>query len=49
MRRLYRPVGRKEWELIEATKRHAFPPRLGWQPIFYPVLNQAYAEQIARD
>lgn len=24
-----------------------FPPRLPEQPIFYPVLNQAYAEQIA--
>ncbi|GAB5493890.1 MAG: hypothetical protein Phog2KO_41050 [Phototrophicaceae bacterium] len=27
----------------------AFPPRLDWQPIFYPVLNRGYAEQIARD
>ena len=26
-----------------------FPPRLPEQPIFYPVLNQAYARQIARD
>ena len=25
----------------------AFPPRLEWQPIFYPVLNRPYAEQIA--
>jgi hypothetical protein len=25
----------------------SFPPRLFWQPIFYPVLNQLYAEQIA--
>lgn len=49
MKRLFRPVGIKEWELIEATARKAFPPRLDWQPIFYPVLNQAYAEQIARD
>lgn len=49
MRTLYRPVGIKEWELIEAAERKAFPPRLDWQPIFYPVLNQAYAEQIARD
>jgi hypothetical protein len=49
MRRLYRPVGLKEWQLIEAAERKAFPPRLDWQPIFYPVLNQAYAEQIARD
>lgn len=26
-----------------------FPPRLPEQPIFYPVLNEAYATQIARD
>ncbi len=26
-----------------------FPPRLPEQPIFYPVLNFEYAEQIARD
>jgi len=27
----------------------AFPPRLFWQPIFYPVLNEQYASQIARE
>jgi hypothetical protein len=27
----------------------AFPPRLPAQPIFYPVLNREYAEQIARE
>lgn len=26
-----------------------FPPRLPDQPIFYPVLTEAYAVQIARD
>ena len=26
-----------------------FPPRLFWQPIFYPVLDLDYATQIARD
>lgn len=26
-----------------------WPPRLQHQPIFYPVLNRAYAQQIARD
>ena len=45
--KLYRPVGLKEMELIAERKYTAFPPRLEWQPIFYPVLNQAYAEQIA--
>jgi hypothetical protein len=46
---LYRPVGTKELELIEATGWRAFPPRLPEQPIFYPVTNEAYATQIARD
>ncbi|MBW8684347.1 ADP-ribosylation/crystallin J1 [Chitinophaga rhizophila] len=44
---LYRPTGLKELELIAATDFKHFPPRLSWQPIFYPVLNQQYAEQIA--
>jgi hypothetical protein len=46
---LYRPVGLKELELIAASGYIAFPPRLPEQPIFYPVLNFDYAEQIARD
>ncbi len=46
---LYRPVGQKELDLIAESGFAAFPPRLSWQPIFYPVLNQVYAEQIARD
>jgi hypothetical protein len=46
---LYRPVGPKELALIEASGWKAFPPRLPEQPIFYPVLNEAYAIQIARD
>jgi hypothetical protein len=45
--RLYRPVGLKEMELIAETDYKLFPPRLEWQPIFYPVMNQEYAEQIA--
>lgn len=44
---LYRPVGQKELDLIIASVHKYFPPRLEWQPIFYPVMNQAYAEQIA--
>ena len=44
---LYRPIGLKEFILIAATDFKSYPPRLSWQPIFYPVLNQAYAEQIA--
>jgi hypothetical protein len=46
---LYRPTGTKELALIEASGFTAFPPRLPEQPIFYPVTNEAYAIQIARD
>jgi hypothetical protein len=46
---LYRPVGQKELELIEQSGWTAFPPRLPHQPIFYPVLSEGYAVQIARD
>src|SRR5436309_12744923 len=46
---LYRPVGPKELELIAASRYREFPPRLPGQPIFYPVLNEEYARQIARD
>ncbi|MFB2983747.1 hypothetical protein [Microseira sp. BLCC-F43] len=46
---LYRPVGLKELELIAQSDFKAFPPRLPEQPIFYPVLNFEYAEQIARN
>src|SRR5437016_14515549 len=46
---LYRPVGPKELELIAASGFRTFPPRLLEQPIFYPVLNEEYARQIAQD
>ncbi len=46
---LYRPVGPKELMLIEESGWKKFPPRLFWQPIFYPVTNEEYAIQIARD
>jgi hypothetical protein len=46
---LYRPVGTAELELIAASGSRAFPPRLPEQPIFYPVLEESYATQIARD
>ena len=44
---LYRPVGQKELDLIKESGYKKFPARLEWQPIFYPVMNQVYAEQIA--
>ena len=46
---LFRPVGVEELRLIAASGYRAFPPRLVDQPIFYPVMNFEYAEQIARD
>ena len=46
---LYRPVGLYELKLITDTGYAAFPPRLPEQPIFYPVLNFDYAEQIAQN
>lgn len=46
---LYRPVGQKELDLIAESGYRRFPPRLPQQPIFYPVLNEEYATQIACD
>jgi hypothetical protein len=46
---LFRPVGDAELVLIRASGWRDFPPRLPEQPIFYPVLNEEYATQIARD
>jgi hypothetical protein len=46
---LYRPVGPEELALIRQSGMRAFPPRLPEQPIFYPVLSEAYAVKIARD
>lgn len=44
---LYRPIGEKELILIAESGFKTFPPRLEWQPIFYPVLNEQYACEIA--
>ncbi|MEX2120567.1 MAG: hypothetical protein WD847_13315 [Pirellulales bacterium] len=46
---LYRPVGRQELDLIRESGWRKFPPRLFWQPIFYPVLTEDYAMRIARE
>ncbi len=46
---LFRPVGPAELHLIQASEYREFPPRLPGQPIFYPVLHEEYAIQIARD
>jgi hypothetical protein len=44
---LYRPTGADELQLIIESGMKRFPPRLYWQPIFYPVLNFQYAAEIA--
>ena len=44
---LYRPVGKAEYELIAQSGFSDYPPRLPEQPIFYPVLNERYAREIA--
>ena len=46
---LYRPTGPKELELVAESGYTAWPPRLPEQPIFYPVTNEQYAIEIARD
>lgn len=45
---LYRPVGGLEHHLIRQSGNKRFPTRLAHQPIFYPVLDEEYATQIAR-
>ena len=44
---LFRPVGLLELELIANSNYSRFPPRLPEQPIFYPVLEESYAIEIA--
>ena len=46
---LWRPVGRNELARIRESGLRRFPLRLEGRPIFYPVRNFEYAEQIARD
>ena len=46
---LYRPTGPKEWKLVQDSGCKGWPPWLPEQPIFYPVTNEQYAIEIARD
>ncbi len=46
---LYRPTGLAELRLVFQSQMKRWPPRLPEQPIFYPVLDLSYAQQIARD
>ena len=45
---LYRPTGPEEMELLKAAAFRRWPPRLPEQPIFYPVTNELYAQEIAQ-
>ncbi len=45
----YRPTGPHELALVRESGFRRWPPRLPEQPIFYPVCNEDYAVQIARD
>jgi hypothetical protein len=46
---LYQPVGMEELQQIMASDWKAFPPHDPEQPIFRPVLDEAFAAQLARD
>jgi hypothetical protein len=46
---LFRPTGPEELELVKTSGFRKWPPRLPEQPIFYPVTNEQYAVEIARD
>ena len=46
---LFRPTGPKELALVRESGFTKWPPRLPDQPIFYPVTNEEYAVEIARD
>jgi hypothetical protein len=46
---LYRPTGPKELASVRDSGFTKWPPRLPEQPIFYPVTNEQYAIEIARD
>ena len=46
---LFRPVWQAELDLREASSWRDFPPRLPFQPSFYPAVQLECARQIARD
>ena len=46
---LFRPTGLNELKLVHESGMKTWPARLPGQPIFYPVMNREYAQQIARD
>jgi hypothetical protein len=44
---VFRPIGPEERQLLAASGWKRWPPRLPHQPIFYPVTNEQYAQEIA--
>lgn len=46
---MFRPTGPQELALVAESGHRRWPPRLPDQPIFYPVTNEQYAVEIARD
>lgn len=46
---MFRPTGPAELALVAQSGYRRWPPRLPDQPIFYPVTNEQYAVEIARD
>ena len=46
---MFRPTGPEELALVAQSGWRRWPSRLPEQPIFYPVTNREYAEQIARE
>ncbi|AKJ31097.1 DUF4291 domain-containing protein [Caldimonas brevitalea] len=46
---MFRPTGPEELALVAQSGFKRWPPRLPDQPIFYPVSNEPYAIEIARD
>lgn len=44
---LYRSVGPGQLKCIVESGWKKFPPRLHWQPYFYPMLHEAFAHKIA--
>ncbi|MBS1721261.1 MAG: hypothetical protein JST35_12520 [Armatimonadetes bacterium] len=43
---LFRPCNQAEWDLVVASGCKRWPPRLPIQPIFYPVTNLRYAQEV---
>ena len=43
---MFRPIGPGEYDLLLENDFSSWPPRLEIQPIFYPVTNAQYADEI---